>query len=101
MDIKNKDYLPTREPVEAVRADPKLGLSDEEATLRKACGWRNITPNSVSRSEREIILSHTLTFFNLVFVVLACILVFVQSSPKNMTFLIIAAIRKVMFLGED
>ena len=101
MDIKSKDYLPTREPVEAVRADPKLGLSEEEATLRKACGWRNIAPNSVSRSEREIILSHTLTFFNLVFVVLACVLVFVRSSPKNMTFLIIAAINTVIGIVQE
>ena len=38
MDIKNKDYLPSREPVEVVRADPKIGLTEDEATLRKACG---------------------------------------------------------------
>ena len=101
MDIKNKDYLPTREPVEVIQADPKVGLTHDEATLRKACGWRNIAPVSISKSEREIILSHTLTFFNLVFVVLACVLVVVQSSPKNMTFLIIAAINTVIGIVQE
>ena len=101
MDIKNKDYRPSREPVEVVRADPKVGLTEDQVTLRKACGWSNISPSSVSKSEREIILSHILTFFNLVFVVLAVILVLVRSSPKNMTFLIIAAINTVIGIVQE
>ena len=101
MDIKNKNYIPTREPVEAVKADPKIGLNADQVSLRKACGWSNIAPASVSKSERDIILSHTLTFFNLVFVVLAVILVLVQSSPKNMTFLIVAAINTVIGIVQE
>ena len=101
MDIQSKDYRPTREPVEVVRADPKVGLTEDQAMMRKACGWRNISPASISKSEREIILSHTLTFFNLVFVVLAVILVLVQSSPKNMTFLIVAAINTVIGIVQE
>ncbi|MBR2888977.1 MAG: HAD-IC family P-type ATPase [Oscillospiraceae bacterium] len=97
----NKDYAPTREPVAAVNADPKMGLTGEQADLRKACGWANIAPTSASKTEQQIILSHTLTFFNLVFVVLAVILVFVQSSPKNMTFLIVAAINTVIGIVQE
>ena len=97
----NKDYIPTREPVAVVNADPKQGLSEEQADLRKACGWANIAPTGASKTEQEIILSHTLTFFNLVFVVLAVILVCVQSSPKNMTFLIVAAINTVIGIVQE
>ena len=50
MDIKNKNYIPTREPVEAVKADPKIGLNADQVSLRKACGWSNIAPASVSKS---------------------------------------------------
>ena len=101
MDIKNKHKPPTREPVEVVHADPEFGLTEEQAALRNACGWRNIAPSSVSKSEREIILSHTLTFFNMVFVIMAVILVCVQSSPKNMTFLIIATINTIIGIVQE
>ena len=101
MDIKNKHFLPTREPVEVVHADPEFGLTEEQAALRRACGWSNIAPASVSKSEREIILSHTLTFFNMVFVIMAVILVLVQSSPKNMTFLIIATINTIIGIVQE
>ena len=101
MGIKNKNYTPTREPVEVINPDPKTGLDADQALLRKACGWSNIAPASVSKTEREIILSHILTFFNLVFVALAVILVIVQSSPKNMTFLIIAGINTVIGIVQE
>ncbi len=101
MELKNKDFIPTREPVEVIQADPKQGLSEEQAALRSACGWANIAPNSASKSEQEIILAHTLTFFNLVFVVLAAILVISGSSIKNMTFLVVAAINTVIGIVQE
>ncbi len=97
----NKNYIPTREPVEVLKADPKLGLTEEQAALRKACGWANIAPNSASKTEQEIILHHTLTFFNLVFVVLAAILVIAGSSIKNMTFLVVAVINTVIGIVQE
>ena len=84
---KLNSYVPTREPLEVIQADPKQGLTEEQVQFRAACGWRNLDTTGHGKTEKDIILGHTLTFFNLVFVVLAAVLVFVGSSPRNMTFL--------------
>lgn len=65
------------------------GLTSSEAELRAQGGWQNGLTQSASRSVREILLENTVTFFNLVFVVLAVILAISGSSIKNMTFLIV------------
>ena len=94
--IVQKEYTPTRTSVDVVNPDPKQGLSGEQVDIRKACGWDNVSPASAGKTEREIIVGNTFTFFNLVFVVLAVILVIAQSSIKNMTFLVVAAINTVI-----
>ena len=101
MDIKNKNFIPTREPLEVIQADPKIGLTEEQVQFRAACGWRNMDATGQGKTERDIILGHTLTFFNLVFVVLAIILVIVGSSWRNMTFLIVAAINTVIGIVQE
>ncbi len=101
MSRKNKNLVPTREPVEIIQTDPGQGLTSEQALYRSARGWANISPADAGKTEREIIQSHTLTFFNLVFVVLALVLVIVGSSVKNMTFLVVAAINTVIGIFQE
>lgn len=101
MSIKNKNFVPTREPLEVIHADPNEGLTAEQVQFRAACGWRNLDVTGQGKTEKDIILSHTLTFFNLVFVVLAVILVIVGSSWRNMTFLIVAAINTVIGIVQE
>ena len=104
MDLKKiiqKDYRPTRQAVDVVAADPKQGLSYDQVDIRKACGWENVSPASAGKTEREIIIGNTFTFFNLVFVVLAAVLVFAHSSVKNMTFLVVAAINTVIGIVQE
>ena len=101
MATRNKYYIPSREPLEVIQADPETGLTSEQVQFLSACGWRNVDTSVNGKSERDIILSHTLTFFNLVFVVLAAILVTVGSSPRNMTFLIVAAINTVIGIVQE
>ena len=98
---KMNSYVPTREPLEVIQADPKQGLTEEQVQLRAACGWRNLDTTGHGKTEKDIILGHTLTFFNSVFVVLAAVLVFVGSSPRNMTFLIVAAINTVIGIVQE
>ena len=101
MDIRNKNFTPTREPLEVINADPAVGLTNEQVQLLSACGWRNTDTTGNGKTEKDIILSHTLTFFNLVFVVLAAVLVVVGSSLKNMTFLIVAVINTVIGIVQE
>ena len=86
---KRKLAQPVRQEIPVIDADPMQGLSGAEAKLRKEGGWTNGIPASATKTEKEIVLENLLTFFNLVFVVLAVILAIAGSSVKNMTFLIV------------
>lgn len=86
---KKKEPEVIRQDVQTVNADPQRGLTAAEAQLRSESGWANGLNQSASRSEKEIILENILTFFNLVFVVLAVIVALSGSSVKNMTFMIV------------
>ena len=88
MTIKKKPGVPVRSRVEVIHADPDRGLSGPEAELRLRSGWGNSAPDSAGRSEAEIVLANLLTFFNLVFAVLAVALLLAGSSIKNLTFLV-------------
>ena len=67
----------------------RLGLTKEEVARAMAEGRSNRMTQKAGRSEGQIMAAHVFTFFNCIFVILACILVAVQSSVKNMTFLIV------------
>ena len=86
---KRKLAQPVRQEIPVIDADPTQGLSGAEAKLRKEGGWSNGIPASATKTEKEIVLENLLTFFNLVFLVLAVILAVAGSSIKNMTFLIV------------
>ena len=86
---KKQALLPLRQELPVLETDPGQGLTQEQAAQRLEKGWANGISSSVSRTEKEIILQNVLTFFNLVFVVLAVILAISGSSVKNMTFLIV------------
>ena len=95
--LKNKpEAPPARKPVEPLRTDPQLGLTQEQVLLRQDAGWMNTAPQSASKTEREIIAENCLTFFNLVFVVLAVVLALGGSSIKNMTFLVVVICNAVI-----
>ena len=79
----------THREVEAVHAAPETGLTTAQVRQRKECGLGNGAPVSAGRSEMQIIAGNLLTFFNLVFGILAVVLALAGSSVKNMTFLIV------------
>ena len=78
-----------RQEVAVLDADPQLGLTSAQVAERKTAGWINKAADSASRTEKEIILENCLTFFNLVFVVLAVVLLLGGSSFANMSFLVV------------
>jgi len=84
-----KITAPIRQDVSVANPDPALGLSEEEVLLRQSSGWSNGLVQSAARTEKQIVLEKLLTFFNLVFVILAAFLALTGSSVKNMTFLIV------------
>lgn len=87
-----KEVLPAEPPRQTIppaRPNPEQGLSADEVELRLAAGWSNDPGEPPTKKESQIIKEHALTFFNLIFVVLAVCLVLV-GSIKNLMFLVIA-----------
>ncbi|MBQ8833573.1 MAG: HAD-IC family P-type ATPase [Oscillospiraceae bacterium] len=82
-------------------ADPEVGLTAAQASERVAGGLAAGAAAPTGKSEREIILTHTFTFFNLIFVILAAMLVIGRSTAMNMGFLMVAAINTVIGIVQE
>ena len=68
---------------------PSWRQTRDQVEARLSAGWSNDPGESPSKSERQIIQENCLTFFNLIFLILAVLLV-IAGSYKNMMFLVIA-----------
>ncbi len=97
---QDPNHVP-RGPVEPLDPPADRGLTRAQVNQRREMGWDNRSPEPPGQSEREIILSKIVTFFNLVFLVLAVVLVLVGSSVKNMTFLVVAAANTVIGIVQQ
>ncbi|MBQ9593151.1 MAG: cation-translocating P-type ATPase, partial [Lachnospiraceae bacterium] len=63
----------------------KEGLTSEQVDALTAAGWYNAPVESPSKSIGEIIRSHVFTYFNLIFVIFAVMLISVGSF-RDLTF---------------
>ncbi|MCI5767043.1 MAG: HAD-IC family P-type ATPase [Clostridiales bacterium] len=81
-----------RQELPVLEAPPALGLTAEQVQQRLAAGWAAGAPRPSGKTEKEIILTHCFTFFNLIFVVLGVMLLVARSSVMNMGFLVVALI---------
>ena len=90
-----------RQPVPEFDPDPLEGLTSGQARQRVEAGWDNRVTNKALRSEKQIVLGHCFTFFNLVFAVLALILVLVRSSASNFGFLGVVVINLAIGIVQE
>lgn len=65
-----------------------IGLTEEQVQLRVEQGLTNKQSESGTKSEKEIIQSHVFTYFNIVFLILAFLLL-IAGKFKDMTFLFV------------
>lgn len=77
-----------RLPVSRCRPDVGTGLTQGQVQAYAQAGWTNRAVASPSKSVSEIIKSNLFTYFNLVFAVLA-VLVMLTGSFHNLTFLVV------------
>ena len=75
-----------REPVTRCQADIRSGLSTAQVQEYARCGWTNAPVEPPLKTVPEIIRSNLFTYFNLVFAVLAVLLI-VVGSFRSLTFL--------------
>ena len=89
------------EETELLHSDPMQGLTTAQAEQRIADGLGAGQAGDTGKSEKEIILRHTLTFFNLVFIVLAVLLIVGKSTVMNMGFLGVVVVNTVIGIFQE
>ncbi|MCI8639498.1 MAG: cation-translocating P-type ATPase [Coprococcus sp.] len=75
-----------RRPIARVCPDYRTGLINQQVMEREQNGWMNEEVASPALTITEIIHNNVFTYFNLIFLVLAVLLV-LAGSPRNLTFL--------------
>ena len=96
MNTKIMSIVPARQPVEPCSPDPAQGLTQEQVRQRLSKGWNNKVNDRAARTEGQIILENCMTFFNLVFIVMAVLLLLAGSSVIKLTFLVVVIINTVI-----
>lgn len=89
------------EEIELLHTDPVQGLTSAQAEQHIAEGLGAGQTGNTGKSEKEIILRHTLTFFNLVFIVLAVLLIVGKSTVMNMGFLGVVVVNTVIGIFQE
>ena len=86
---KTKDSQETkilRKPVVRIETTADTGLTQAQVKERMEKGWSNAPVNSPSKTTKEIIISNVFTYFNLIFLVIAVLLLLVGAF-RDLTFL--------------
>ena len=83
---RQQEQLVSRGEITRYEPDADAGLTAEQVRAHFDAGWYNETMDSCTKSVRDIVLSNTLTYFNLIFLVLGVLLIIVGSF-RNLTFL--------------
>lgn len=98
---EEKNPQPLKMPLPPLQTDPDCGLTSEQVRQRVESGWASGAPKAAGKTEKEIVFSHIFTFFNLIFLILAAIMLVSGSSIKNMTFLIVAICNTVIGIFQQ
>ena len=96
MKLKSAPPILQRQAVEVCSPDPEQGLTLDQAKHRLACGWSNQVHDHSLRTEGQIILENCLTFFNLIFMIMAVLLLLAGSSVIKLTFLVVVIVNTVI-----
>ena len=80
------DYEIERIPTTRYEPDYEEGLTSAQAEEHRRDGWGNISVDPPAQTTEEIIKENVFTYFNLIFLVLAILLIIVGSF-RNLTFL--------------
>ena len=84
-----------REEIPLISPKPREGLTEEQARRLWDNGYGNLPVEPPAKSDKDIIRENVCTFFNLIFIVLAVLLILV-GEYQDMLFLLIAAANTVI-----
>ncbi len=89
MELKKKTQagqLQRKPGIDRYEPSADMGLSPQQAAARMADGWNNQPVEPPSKSIKEIVTSNVFTYFNLIFAIIAGLLIFVGAF-RDLTFL--------------
>ena len=98
---KKAEEKSTRREIPVREASPREGLTESEAAERAAAGWANLPVDPPTRTTGQIIRENLLTYFNLVFLVLALCLIAVKASILNLSFMIVVIVNAVIGIVQE
>ena len=90
--MAKRRFSAARLPVDVLETDPQLGLTREQAAYRLRRGWSNRTSRKTDTTVWQIIRKNCFTYFNLVFVVMAVLMLLVGAPVLNLTFMVIVTV---------
>ncbi len=86
--------------VPAANPSLKVGLTDEDIKVREEFGLTNAAQNTGTRTTKEIIKKNVFTYFNMIFVILAILLISV-GSYTNLFFLVIVTANALIGIIQE
>ena len=89
------------ENLEVIHAEPQLGLTEEQALARKEAGLAAGVPSPTGKTGTQILLTHCFTFFNLIFLILAALLLIARSTVMNMGFLLVVIVNTIIGIFQE
>ncbi len=86
--------------IPVIYADPRAGLTSEQAHLRAENGLRNVSVDPPVRTVYQIIRDNVLTYFNLVFSILATAVILVGEF-RELTFMVVVIINTIIGIVQE
>ncbi len=100
-DSENEEPLPEEGPDPDEMADPNvLGLTSAQVEKRVRLGRVNDTGENIFKTKKEIIKTHTLTYFNFLNLALGC-LILISGQIKNITFMGVIIINSLIGIAQE
>ncbi|MBQ0101885.1 MAG: HAD-IC family P-type ATPase, partial [Firmicutes bacterium] len=98
---KESEYKLTCDNAVRFNPDPDMGLSEEQVERRINEGLSNVTNNKASKTVGQIFLTNIFTYFNILFMIITIVLVSVNTSIGNLTFLVIVVANTVIGIIQE
>ena len=95
-----KTPQPAIDPSTVLRNDSLEGLTDEEVRIRTQAAMVNYTSKKGVRTTKQIILAHTITYFNILNLLLG-FLVFLTGQYKNMLFMGVIICNSIIGIAQE
>ena len=97
---KHTSELTERRPMARYNADPGYGLTAAQVQEYRANGWDNRSGEASFKSTKDIIKENTLTYFNMIFVIFAILLICV-GAYKDITFMVVIVANSLIGIVQE